>query len=82
MIPKFLPDSHVLHYSDSREAHSFSTAKRYLQTARLVFIHLVSSAPASNFGADGSISMMQEIALCLCCDCCVRMPSCKENMEV
>lgn len=44
MIPKFLPDSHVLHYSDSREAHSFSTAKRYLQTARLVFIHLVSSA--------------------------------------
>lgn len=44
MIPKFLPDSHVLHYSDSREAHSFSTAKRYLQTPRLVFIHLVSSA--------------------------------------
>ncbi|KAL6038750.1 hypothetical protein STEG23_008243, partial [Scotinomys teguina] len=24
---------------------------------------------ASNFGADGSISMMQEIVLCLCCDC-------------
>lgn len=44
MIPKFRPDSHVLHYSDSGEAHGFSTAKRYQQTPRLVFIHLVSSA--------------------------------------
>lgn len=44
MIPKFRPDSHVLHYSDSGDAHSFSSAKRYLQTPRLVFIHLVSSA--------------------------------------
>lgn len=44
VIPKFLPDSHILYYSDFREAQSFSTARHYLQTPRMVFIHWISSA--------------------------------------